>query len=624
MPYIKDFRANVSIKELEAIGVDEVFSFDGKYYYLPTNHADSIVPNETQLLNRCKKNPEPFYQLWLYLDSVGLQTFTIRDIKNTLTTKLATKNIIGILIDAGFTFDVIKREWFLENELGYAQSKEKFFPLFAEYLLAEIASQDAESTNNSVSLSVESNNTEEQDSEEEEEPHVSYTASSVCHEEDKQVRVLTTLIHGEEINYKALKSIATFCGVNKAHLHIFFKGQTNRAKIYYSDFPNIESILEGIDYTLHINTDLYIGQKLGVLASANVNHTAIRPLNGVLAISPHKYVVIPHARQELEVSYAQNWVDKTLALSTGCLNNVDAGATRIKAQLAFNSVVGAVVYNPFRSFINLYHINVDRDGGFYDITGHYYRAESKTSNTSGALDTLYLDDPHFSLVDETYFGNLKQHFVSLKPMQMIGGDTFNGSSLLYHEQNRIGFAQNRMSLIDEIEATSNCVKSLLEAANNESKYVMLFANHEAFFEKFLNTPSNIKMFSAQELALIYRTIAHMLDNTYRAYDGIHYGNPLHYLFKSLYETGLVVDEPQQNFDILLNCHGHEFGLSSLATRGTIKATVGHCHAPSIRQGVHKVGALQIEHPTYHAGVSASAQGCDLLWSNGKRTLAVNL
>ena len=562
--YIKDYRA--SVENLDA----KVFRFDSKYYYLDPSHKDSIFNTS----NIAKKLKGVDVQEWQSFNSIakGLKdsdTITAKDLAEELD--VSTVAAIAMLIKSGWEF--------LEDEEAFCKPEEE---------------------------------------------GISYTGEE-AHLYDTREHIITTCILGEPISETFVKSLRTYCKEKGAMLHIFFKLR------YVKDSDDIfmakiklESILEGCDFKFYFKEDLLINEDLlEVKASANVHHTAIKPLSGVLALASTKYLVIPHARQELEVTVSKNWNTSSLVMSTGCINDLGKGHTQALAKAKFHGVRGALILDPKKTNgYGLTHINFDGQG-FYHFKEWFAPNEYRDGNS---IHSLYVADMHCSLSDPYYISKLADNVSWLKPLQVISGDVFDGQSINHHEQARTGFFAHRMTLTEEIKITTEVVRRLM--GDSGAEFVCLPSNHHNFFGKFFSNPVNFKGMTKHDLATAYRALAYIVENTNHVAEGISYANPTSFLLNDLFTKSNfdVFTQPRYGFDDLaLGFHGDEWGMrQSLGNQSNMKAVLGHVHRMKISKGIFWVSSCMLPNPCYQNGMNASAQGSAIVYNNGKRMMLANI
>lgn len=432
---------------------------------------------------------------------------------------------------------------------------------------------------------------------------------------------LTTMILSEQINSDLVKAAKTWAITNNGVVNIFFKKRYLRDECTLDvACAQLRELLDGCDYEFVTTSDLVLNNQLTVLASANVGHTAVSPLSGVKSRAVTDYLVIPHARQEIEVTVNTSWEKKSLLMSTGCINNLSKGHTQALGKVKFHSIIGGVVYRPVKEDgYGLLPVNFDGHG-FYEYNTYYTEDGSK----DGFADSIVLGDLHASMACPEYIEKMKQDIAVMQPSQILAGDVSDNQSVCYHDQDTFGYHQHRMSFVEELKITKDIIRDLQSAAPN-SKFVAIGSNHDNFLGKYIKTPSNLKALGKDDAVIIYKAMAYMMENSSMTNKGIKYGNPTKFLYDDLVQEGILSFKPVERHNVTLKFHGHEFGVSqNLGNRSNMKVIIGHGHSPYSRKGVTAVGTCQRENPEYQNGVSASAQGLCVLHSNGKRSLLINL
>lgn len=436
----------------------------------------------------------------------------------------------------------------------------------------------------------------------------------------KNKQVITTFILGEKINHDFCAALKTYLRLNKATLHIFFlKRYIKDLNLTQDTLTALHNIFEGYDINFHVNHDvIFNDDELEVKASANVHHTAVKPLSGVKSLAKTKYLIIPHSRQELDITVNSSWANKSLLMSTGCLNNLAKGHTQSLAKAKHHSITGAVVFDPQKlDGYGLLPINFDGEG-FIVYTTYYAPSGAKLDKA----DSVYLDDLHSSMVDYDYLNKMEKVIADVNPAQVISGDVFDGQSVCYHEASNIAYFANRMTLTDEVQVTKDVMRRLVPA---NGKFIMLGSNHHAFFMKFFSNPSNFKAMNKADMVLSYRTLAYTIEQSSLIHGGVKFGDPMKYLFNDMFEDGLIDFRPVENFNVHLGSHGDEYGMrANLGNQSNVKAILGHVHHPCSSKGVIWVGTAATQYPGYQSGMNNSAHGLCVLHSNGKRSLLVDL
>jgi hypothetical protein len=395
-------------------------------------------------------------------------------------------------------------------------------------------------------------------------------------------------------------------------LYIFLKARYISDKIPTSSLDKLTSIIHKVGTVVFSgNITSHDGQML-VAANGNVHHTAIKPLSG-FKNTTIKYLAIPHARQEAVTTYANNYDGKSLLMSTGCINNLSSGHTQALAKVKFHSIKGFLVYEsgntyPFR------HVNYSSTSrSLVDLDREF----SRDGVDLAQIEAVYLDDLHCVHMPSEYRARVSRLLQLLNPKEFGSGDVFDGSSLNHHEAKRLGYLQNRISLVDEIKLTEECLKTF-QRATPASKMVILSSNHHNFFDKFTANLNIVAQLPKHDAALVFRALAYMVENTeYQHLRGVKYVDPTRFLLSNLdYQDKFTVGS---NHHIDFNLHGHEYGIGAAANNGSNKITTGHGHAGFIDKGHHRVGC-SFRDANYQSGYSASCSAIDVLANNGKRQL----
>lgn len=561
--YIKDLRESIQIDP------EKYARYDGKYNYLLHTDPKSVF---SSALNQKRLSKVP------HLLDYDIQHPEIKASTVAKLLKIPLTTAVSLLIVKGFIFNKSKDVWVSDESKA---------------------------------------NTEYPD------VHIAYLGHETCIESNGRPQLITVCILGESLDIPFLKAINTFKEFTGADIHFYFKKRHYAAEMELAPgyIHTINQHIESVNY--HFNDDILIDDLVKVKESSNVIHSAIKPLSGLALLATKKYFVVPHARQELEVTKNDTWANKSLMVSTGCVNILTPGHTKALAKVQAHGSSGAVVYDPKGEY-KLYHVGFSRTHQQFTAYDTEYYSSGKV-NKVPYVDTVYYDDTHASMIDFNYLGKTKRVCKAIKPLQFISGDVLDAQAFNYHEMNRFGFAQHRMSLLQEISITEGVVKEILGCCPDRAKFVMLSSNHELFITKFLSNPNSFKMLGKDEAVFAYRALAWIIENTYRDRGGIHYPDINKYLFANLFKSGAVVSDPVQNFNVLLKHHGCEYGIGrSLGTQGNVKAIIGHGHRCYWSKGIMAVGFAGIEDPAYQSGVNASSHGLATMYRTGKRSLFVDL
>lgn len=548
-----------------------VYSYDGKYKYLcPKSH-----PEESLIVRKAAGLEEYTSVLTDY------RHLSWEQMRSLFPNLSSVKILAAVLIHADWAYD----------------------PATSIFHVGEVESH---------SPSVEGITEEVAEPAEESLIEISYDGSTTEVVSNNHPVVITTHILGEEIDYEFVHCLVTYCRLNNARLYIFLKKRYISDKEPTSSLDKLTSLISEVGTIVFSgNLTSHDGQML-VAANGNVHHTAIKPLAGFKNTTV-KYLAIPHARQEAVTTYANNYEGKSLLMSTGCINTLSSGHTQALAKVKFHSIKGFLVYErdntyPFRhvNYSSANHSIVDLDREFH-----------RDGVNPAQIEAVYLDDLHCVHMPSEYRARVSRLLQLLNPKEFGSGDVFDGSSLNHHEVNRLGYLQNRISLIDEIKLTEECLKTFQRAAP-ASKMVILSSNHHNFFDKFTANLNIVAQLPKHDAALVFRTLAYMVENTeYQHLKGVKYADPTRFLLSNLdYQDKFTVGN---NHHIDFNLHGHEYGIGAAANNGSNKITTGHGHAGFIDKGHHRVGC-SFKEANYQSGYSASCSAIDVLANNGKRQL----
>jgi hypothetical protein len=366
--------------------------------------------------------------------------------------------------------------------------------------------------------------------------------------------------------------------------------------------------------------------KLG--SDLNINANAMSPLTGTAGIAGQHHLIVPHPVLHLETTASPAQESSKILMTTGHISQIEdvATTTRASATTQFHAIQGVVLFE--KGDYPLTFIPYEKSMGGFVHKNWLYTHDGQVTDSDVLIPYVYLPDMHLAHPRPEYQASLFDELRDYQVNYVIGGDMFDGSSMLHHEKARIGYYQNKMSIFEELQKLYAFVEKLDEYTIKGTKLIL--GNHETFCDRFFgdNLWQELKMFSKEEQVLLLKSLASVVEETKRSDRGIHYPSLLQALIKNYNPNNTNVyfsDRTDAVDNVLLWLHGHEYLANKAgASNSNHKMVVGHTHSPKIWRNITWVGYGGHLEPTYQNGITKAAAAHCFVSASGKRTLRIFL
>jgi len=425
--------------------------------------------------------------------------------------------------------------------------------------------------------------------------------------------VITTAVIDAPVDKKFLKSIDTFCKINKYELLILLAD--NELGKLDENIENRNIIFKDVK----LNSNLF-------LSTIKLKAKQIDPLTGLDRITKGSgSVILASPKQRLRYNPNLGNLPKC-EMTTGAITFPSYKGKRYE-QLRTDYLateehkMGAVVIEiENNKLFHFRHIQADKSGGF-NLFGTYYNEDKIEKIPPSA--TVYGDwhsgdtDPIVSkcwenLAKETNCKTLVLH------------DSFNGTSISHHDQNNITIRaqkakEGHLSLEKEIIYYA---KDLNDLANIYETIIIVKSNHDQHLERYLQEARYAQDSYNHRYALDL-AIQHIEGNDPLKWATEKYlKNPEKFIW-------LKEDQQYRIEGIDIGTHGHRGingsrggSLKSLEKTG-YKMIVGHSHTPEILREIMRVGTSTHLRLPYNKGPSSWFNTSALIYPGGARALIVS-
>lgn len=428
----------------------------------------------------------------------------------------------------------------------------------------------------------------------------------------KKGYIVTSVVSNAQVDWNALGVLKTLAKTLDYEL-IVTKVKWGSS----TDYDSAEHLItteQSLDLTVGY-TNVYLNSDL------NINANAATPLSGLAGIAGSKHMVIPHPVRYLETTASPKSVDCRVMVTTGTISDLSHTSVnnRVSSVTKFHSCVGAVVIQD--SDYPVTPINIDTKNYTVDFEGKTYTTESLFKSLPAAY--LYLPDMHTAHGRPEYQNSLIKECILYGVDSALGGDMFDGSSLLHHDKDRIGFFANRMNLFHELELMTDFVKQLDAVVNNQ--VYLIIGNHETFADRFWGTNFKdlLDKTSKEEQVYLLKGMAYVIENSELSNKGINYSCFMDY-FLNTHQVGQYLKIAPSGLtykDISLGNHGNEYLINRQGARAcNYKICAGHTHAALIWRNYYNAGYGGILDPSYQNGMSKAAPAHIFVNKEGKRQM----
>ncbi|MGL5076884.1 MAG: hypothetical protein ACRDBG_13815 [Waterburya sp.] len=423
--------------------------------------------------------------------------------------------------------------------------------------------------------------------------------------------VVTCVTSNANIHWDAYKSLKTLANSLEYELVVMCcKWGTNE------DYPDI-------DYTVSTATVIHDGIAIPIILNADlsINANAASPLSGLAGIAGNNHMVVPHPVRYMETTASPRSLDCRLLTTTGTISDLRsvATSTRVAAVTKFHACLGAVVIKPGDYPIT--PINFDRRDNSVDFEGKTYYSTGAVKD-SAISPYIYLPDMHLAHPRRDYQLSLFDECALYGVHTAIGGDMFDGSSLLHHERDRLGYFANRMPIFKELDQLGVFAREL---SNYVKDVKLIIGNHETFADRFWNgsLKDTLDKFSKDEQVFLIKGIATIIEKSKHTEHGISYHGFMAYFLDNHWSSEyLTIAESTLTYkDIALGYHGNEYLINKAGARNSnYKICAGHTHAPLIWRNIYYAGYGGSLTPTYQSGMSKACAAHVIINAAGKRQM----
>ena len=443
--------------------------------------------------------------------------------------------------------------------------------------------------------------------------------------------VITTAVSGQKLHSDFVKSIRTFCRVNKAKLIVLPAHDPAHNLDNEIEWHFAPSLLDDkiVFEDTRLNSNIFIS---GIRVTAK----QINPITGLgeisqkdgsfIAASPKQFLEydsvsankLPHARMTTGACTLPNY-------------KTSLGNSLRTAKLAEHQhTIGAIIVEIQDD--NIYYptqIQAAEDGSFCHY-GHEYSPRKARKLVGKEAPVLVMGDYHAGEHDEPTVNAWLNVVDTLGVQEVVFHDMFNGVSVNPHEEDDIMLraerARNGLNVLEnELIIASDQIDRVL-SRKTIKKAIMVKSNHDDMIDrwlrkgKYIKDPVNFEFATQLSANLIAASRA---------------GNK-----KDFFKTGLELVKNPKNMDkitwltvdddyvvggVHLGAHGDK---ASNGARGSIKGlsrsypkgVIGHSHTPGIFKNMFQVGTTSLLRLGYNKGPSSWVHCSCLVYRNGQRQL----
>lgn len=441
--------------------------------------------------------------------------------------------------------------------------------------------------------------------------------------------LITSAQNATAVNLRFLRSLLTYCRINKAQLLVVPYRYKNPTSIWSRAAADDDWWApELVPHLIDRRTKLCAG--LVLLADIKTQPTASRPLQGFENITGGDSAVIGHPKIELTtIATPQHRLAKILTTTGGVtVKNYLPGKAGKKGE--HHHTFGACVVEMADGLFHLRHINACHDGGFQDLALSY---SGETCNPAN-VEALVMGDTHEEVVDpavvKATFTDENSIVKTLKPKYLVWHDVHDFYSRNHHHRGDpiINYVKHH-SGADNVERALDRTFAFIDSMTPPgAKNVFVPSNHPDALARWIkesdprSDPENCVFWA--------RTFEAMCLGSKMTETGAATVDPFAFWAIRKLKTAnqAVFLKHDQRFSIKgIECgfHGH-FGPNG--SRGSrkgfsqigVKTIIGHSHAPGITDGCIQVGTSSRLKLEYIKGPSSHAHAHGLIYENGKRTL----
>jgi hypothetical protein len=448
--------------------------------------------------------------------------------------------------------------------------------------------------------------------------------------------VITAAQNATPVHENALKSLLTYCRVNKAQLLVVpyrYRNPTSR----WSKAAEHDDWWTGPVLPYLINHRLNLNKHLMLMGDVMIQPTAVRPLEGFESITGAQSGIFGHPKLELTtVPTPQADLPKILT-TTGAITKKNYIPSKAGKKGEFHHTFGATVVEINGDRFYMRQLNMAKDGSFCDLLTEY---DGDKTRDYARIPGLVMGDTHVTVIDPgavaATFDGPKSIVETLKPEQLVWHDLYDGSAKNHHERGRVFHDYVRYKCNrDDVEAEVRSTFAFIDNHNpvNYTRHIIVPSNHGDFLREWVeNTdprrdPKNC-MFWAESFQAILKS-----DATTWTDAGVTVQDLVAYWGKKLLKvagrtTFLRRDQTHRIKGIEVSYHGDKGPGGKPGSREGfrkigVKSIIGHGHGPGIEEGCYQVGTTSRLNLTYAAGTPSGWLHCHAaILPNGKRQLLI--
>jgi hypothetical protein len=419
--------------------------------------------------------------------------------------------------------------------------------------------------------------------------------------------IVTCVLPNAPVHMPTMKALDDLASAQNYRL-VIYPVKWGTSEVNIQELPNIVQKYLVTANTSFANTTIH--------GDLNINANAGQPLSQIAGFAANNNVVIPHPVVYAKTTVAAHYTDVKILMTTGTISDLENVSvnSRISATTKFHASLGATVI--INSSYPVVNYSYDRQLGGIQVGDKLYGSQDATQ-----YGAIYLPDMHLAHPNPVYMQSLLSEIRDLKPGFVVGGDLFDGSALCHHEKNRLGWAQNKISLTKELSLLDSFA-TVIHVLTGE-KLRMIVGNHETFADRFFssNFMQELAMYNKEDALMILEAMTESFRNTMHTDAGVKYSSMISHWVKDMpiHIVGSNLSLGNTN----LGHHGNEYNLRKAGVRqANVKIVGGHTHAPEIDRNLTTVGYGGHPEPTYQNGMTKSAPAHCLISPSGKRTLKI--
>lgn len=426
---------------------------------------------------------------------------------------------------------------------------------------------------------------------------------------------ITTAVGGSPVHKGAMKSIKTYCKLNKAALLVLPAN---------NDLTDLDPALV-TDPDVHVVFADYALNKTLHISTIKINPKQVDPVTGLARIGQRDgSFIFASPKQRLKFVPNSNITLPHCLMTTGAITLPKYQGKKYAQQRTdfiahYDHVMGGLIIEiQDNVHFHFRQVQFEKSGNFVDL-GVYYQEENISTLAPKAF---VLGDFHSIDKDVVAVSAMKDVMKKLNPEVLVLHDTFDGKSISHHDQHKKIYRtmlseKGKLSLEKELKVMADDMNDLSRFVK---QVVMVKSNHDEFLSRYLedgrymNEPHNYKM------------AAILTGEMMKGKDPLRAGVEMLGLKDKEKFKWLQRDDDFFVARIQLGAHGDKGGngargsLMSMESAYGLSVT-GHAHTPEILRGAWQVGTTSKLNLDYTKGSPSSwFQTACLVYPNGSRQL----